>query len=136
MGGKFYPPQNHFLQDLVGFHHIVLVGFDFELNNFKIDQYKFQSIECGCVCYQIVQVSIYLARSMQTDNIKHSSDYRSCLICWVDNSKIQSKVRSALLNGLVWSCLLNISMYSLKKQESTTTINIFGFQYILKKNIE
>ena len=26
-----------FLQELVGFRHIVLVGFDFELNNFKID---------------------------------------------------------------------------------------------------
>ena len=37
MGGKFYPLQNHFLQELVGFRHIVLVGFDFELNNFKID---------------------------------------------------------------------------------------------------
>ena len=36
-GGKFYPLQNHFLQELVGFGHIVLVGFDLELNNFKID---------------------------------------------------------------------------------------------------
>ena len=134
MGGKFYPLQNHFLQELVGFGHIVLDGFDLELNNFKIDQYKFQSIEGWCVC--AIRLCRYLARSMQTDNIKHSSDYRSCLICWVDNSKIQSNVRSVLLNCSVWSCLLNISMCSLKKQESTTTINIFGFQYILKKNIE